>query len=102
MPPAALGFPALEDVGPVFLVHIVVKQKGDYEQAAFLIRSEVETALLGTKEAKTLDGLVQWLRRVGGAPEREERADRPAYKLTLQLQAKLRHLESRPDSVSLA
>jgi hypothetical protein len=85
--------------GPVYLVHIIVKQKGDYEKAAFLIRNEVETALLGSVQGKTLGGLVQWLRRVSAAPSAMRARRTPVYRLTLQLQANIRHLESRPDSV---
>jgi hypothetical protein len=70
--PKSLGFPALEQLGPVYIVHILVKQQGDFEKAAFLIRNEVETALLGTVQGKTLDGLVQWLRRVSAECERDE------------------------------
>jgi hypothetical protein len=98
----SLGFPVLEQLGPVYLVHIIVKQKGDYEKAAFLIRNEVETALLGSVQAKTLGGLVQWLRRVSAACERDEGTGTPVYRLTLQLQANIRHLESRPDSIVLS
>jgi hypothetical protein len=100
--PAALGFPVLEQLAPVYLLHILVKQKGDYEQAAFLIRNEVETALLGSVQGKTVGGLVQWIRRAAAECQRDESADKPVYRLTLQLQANIRHLESRPDSIVLS
>lgn len=100
--PISLGYPALVDVGPVFLLHCVVKQKDDFEQAAFLVRSEVEAALFGTAEAKSLGGLVQWIRCVAAEGDRHEAAEIPAYRLTLQVQARLRHLESRPDSFNLS
>jgi hypothetical protein len=100
--PIGLGFPAAEDLGPVYQVHILVKQKGDYEQAAFLVRNQVESALFGTREAKTLGGLVQWVRRVSAECARDESVDKPVYRLTLQLQAKVRHFEAAPESGSLS
>lgn len=96
--PKSLGFPALEELGPVFVVHILVKQEGDFEKAAFLIRNDVEQALLASVQGKTLGGLVQWLRRVGAECERDELPNNPVYRLSLQFQASIYHLESLPDS----
>jgi hypothetical protein len=99
--PIGLGFPGPTDTGAVYIIHCVVKQKGDCEKAAFQVRKEVELALFGTAQAKTLNGLVQWVRGVGGDSDRSDKLNLPGYSARLQVQAKIRHLESRPDSIAI-
>jgi hypothetical protein len=99
--PIGLGFPGPTNLGAVYIIHCVVKQKGDSEKAAFLVRKEVEAALFGTALAKTLNGLVLWIRAVGGDSDRSEKLNVPGYSARLQVQAMIRHLESRPDSIAI-
>jgi hypothetical protein len=95
----SIGLPAIEDLDVSFWLHILVKQTGDFEKAAFTIRKEIETALQSTVAGLTLDGKVQKLDRVGAQKGEDQLLDKPCYRLSLQYQIKIRHLESQPDSL---
>ena len=94
----SLGFPQLEDLLIDFEVTIVCFQTGDYEAQALTIRKEIETALLGTVDAKTLSGKVLWLKRTNCQPDQDDTGGKPCYALRLTITGRLRHLETQPDS----
>ena len=99
---AVAGIPAnLESIALTVMVHCVVKQDGDAEAAAYNLRRDVESALLGTVAALTLDGKVQMTTRLAGEPRQDSVGDQEAYKLALQFQMLIYHLESQPDSFSI-
>lgn len=95
----SLGFPSLEQLETTYSIVIVVAQTGDYEKAAFLLRNQVELALLGTVSAMTLGGKVQLMTRTQARKEVDETATKPVYSLTLTVVARIRHQESLPDTL---
>ena len=88
----------LEQIALTIIVHCVVKQDGDAEAAAYNLRRDVETSLLGTIAALTLDGKIQMTTRLSGDPQQNTLGDQEAYKVALQFQMLIYHLESSPDS----
>lgn len=96
---ASIGLPAIEDINAAYYLHILVKQTGDYEKTAFTVRKEIETALQSTIAGLTLDGKVQKLDRPGAQKGEDMLGDKPCYRLSMQYQIKIRHLESLPDSL---
>lgn len=88
----------LEQIALTIIVHCVVKQDGDAEAAAYNLRRDVETSLLGTIAALTLDGKIQMTTRLAGDPAQDSVGDQEAYKVALQFQMLIYHLESSPDS----
>ena len=88
----------LEDINLALFVHCVVKQDDDPEKEAYALRSAVETSLLGSNAGLTLSNTVVDTIRLGGSPEQDDTLDVEAYSLVLQLEIKIRHLESQPES----
>lgn len=95
----SIGVPAIEDLNTTFWLHILVKQIGDFEKAAFAIRKEIEQAILGSIAGLTLDGSLQLLTRAAAQKGEDQLLDKPVYRLSLQIAAKIRHKESLPDSL---
>ncbi len=88
----------LESINLVLYVYCAVKQDGDAEKAAYNLRRDVETALLGTVAGLTLGGKAQLVKRVAGANNRDDAIDQGAYSAALQFEVQIVHLQGLPDS----
>jgi len=88
----------LEMLDASTIIHCVVKQSGDAEQAAYNLRGQVEAALLGSAAALTLDGKVQMTTRRAAQPRQDVLGDLESYAVALQFQHNIWHLESQPTS----
>lgn len=88
----------LEDINLVVFVHCIAKLDGDTEKTALNLRGECEASLLGTAAGLTLGGLVQMVTRVGGSANRDQAIDQEVFNAGVQLEVKIRHLESLPTS----
>lgn len=89
----------LEDINATYFVHCVAKMDGDAELAAYAVRAEVETTLFSTVDGLQLGGKVVRIVRVAAANNRDEAGDLGAYNVALQIEAKIRHLESAPTTL---
>lgn len=90
----------LEDLTHTMMIHCVVKALGDVEQAAFAIRAQVESTLLGSTAGATLDGKVPNTRRTGASTTRRSNGEYEGYCVALQFEFTIRHLEHNADSFS--